>query len=68
MVNELEKMAVNSWKTTCLFSNSLPEIKNKWQSVSDQFFGCKRLALFINDAEAADLAEFLADIALQRKQ
>jgi hypothetical protein len=59
MINAIEKMAVNSWRNT-------KTDPNQWRDVASQFFGVYRLALFGENEEAADLAEFIYELAFAR--
>ena len=60
MNSSIERLAVNSWKNAAITAS--------WRSVSNQFFGMQRLSLFQNDDAAAELAEFLSELADYRAE
>ena len=60
MIPYIERLAVNSWRTAA--------ITGAWEGVSWQFFGLHRFALMAIDSEAAETADFLAELALTIKE
>ena len=60
MNNSIERLAVNSWKNATITAS--------WRAVSLEFFGMQRLCLFQNDDPAAELAEFLSELANYRAE
>ena len=65
MIKAIEKMAVNSWRN--IKNDSTPRhAQRQWRDVASQFFGVYRVALFGENHEAAELAEFIYRLALAR--
>ena len=60
MSSSIERLAVNSWKNATITAS--------WRNVSTQFVGMQRLALMQDDEHAADLAQFLSDLASYRAE
>lgn len=60
MIDDIEKLAVNSW------NSSVQDYKGYWTHVAWSFFGIYRLALLKQDDQAAQVAQWISDLAFER--